>query len=595
MGRKQRPFARALASILGREARGPMWLLQSWASPSAPETPHGDENGLSLVRAMAPRRPKPSNGNGDGPWGRGPHCHFKTVLDADGWHQTPRTPLNEETALPCKAGPFVLDALDLYSEGLGGSFEKRIAQLIYAEALGGVLLDMQAGQVGDDAGYEVDSPSEEPASMQLSLNKRIWDSHQGLDYSRFFGLGANSDCDYCSLDYWVNAETSHLTVVDYEADVYGARQNVRYSWDAQRGELEAVCQAIEKGEQAPLTDPTIAQFAAAGPERASRVLRMRGKCDRECDFFVPCALSARFVERYHEARRKRSLVPNRADDELWIAVHLRWGDLGDRTEDPRTATDNSGTFMNKVMNLDSLITQTLRIQKLLAQRTKRTLVVHLFSEISADLVKDFTGAVNGTRLHVDTAPPQTLDLWSQCEVSLGRSSSQFFAVAAHLATKSIIFDAGGRPFWKNVRHPIVPIVDESFLAADWEEAANHVLEPCTDCLGSSTDAPTPRRPPFSEQSEGQSWTLLHPPTAVGASHVCPDGQRNAAESECLDAVHEVAQTLELPFRGLRVVDEGADGVVPGGCSYSFASKRGVFNRNSAGRSSPLYQLVCERE
>ena len=76
---------------------------------------------------------------------------------------------------------------------------------------------------------------------------------------------------------------------------------------------------------------------------------------------------------------------------------------------------------------------------------------------------------------------------------------------------------------------------------------------------------------------------------------CPNGQRNAAESECLAAVQEATHALGRPMRGLKVVDEGADGVVPGGCSYSFASKRGVFNRNSAGRSSPLYQLVCERE
>ena len=74
---------------------------------------------------------------------------------------------------------------------------------------------------------------------------------------------------------------------------------------------------------------------------------------------------------------------------------------------------------------------------------------------------------------------------------------------------------------------------------------------------------------------------------------CPDGQRNAAESECLAAVQEAAQGLHV--RGIRVVDEGPEGVVPGGCSYSHPSQRAMFNRNPAGRSSSLYTLVCVEE
>merc|ERR1719353_680151 len=74
---------------------------------------------------------------------------------------------------------------------------------------------------------------------------------------------------------------------------------------------------------------------------------------------------------------------------------------------------------------------------------------------------------------------------------------------------------------------------------------------------------------------------------------CPDGQRNAEESECLAAVQQAAQGLHV--RGIRVVDEGAEGVVPGGCSYSHASQRATFNTNPAGRSSSAYQLVCIEE
>ena len=78
--------------------------------------------------------------------------------------------------------------------------------------------------------------------------------------------------------------------------------------------------------------------------------------------------------------------------------------------------------------------------------------------------------------------------------------------------------------------------------------------------------------------------------APGQFTGCPDGQRNAEESECLAAVQQAAQGLRV--RGIRVVDEGAEGVVPGGCSYSRVSQRAMFNRNAAGRSSSLYELVC---
>ena len=74
---------------------------------------------------------------------------------------------------------------------------------------------------------------------------------------------------------------------------------------------------------------------------------------------------------------------------------------------------------------------------------------------------------------------------------------------------------------------------------------------------------------------------------------CPDGQHSAAESQCLAAVQEAAQGL--PVRGLRVTNEGAEGVVPGGCSYSRVSRRAIFNRNPAGRGSSLYELVCMEE
>ena len=76
---------------------------------------------------------------------------------------------------------------------------------------------------------------------------------------------------------------------------------------------------------------------------------------------------------------------------------------------------------------------------------------------------------------------------------------------------------------------------------------------------------------------------------------CPDGQRNAAESECLAAVLQATTALGLVLDGpvVKVVDAGADGWVPSGCSYSRGhGLRAIFNRNPAGRNWRSYPLVC---
>ena len=76
---------------------------------------------------------------------------------------------------------------------------------------------------------------------------------------------------------------------------------------------------------------------------------------------------------------------------------------------------------------------------------------------------------------------------------------------------------------------------------------------------------------------------------------CPDGQRNAVESECLDAVQAATTALGLDFDGhtFKVMDEGADGWVPSGCSYSRGhGLQAIFNRNPAGRNWRSYPLAC---
>jgi hypothetical protein len=72
---------------------------------------------------------------------------------------------------------------------------------------------------------------------------------------------------------------------------------------------------------------------------------------------------------------------------------------------------------------------------------------------------------------------------------------------------------------------------------------------------------------------------------------CPDGQRNAAESECLTAVQEATLALGLILQdsAVKVVE---DEWMPGGCSYSRLSHRVLFNRNPSGRRTSSYEQVC---
>jgi hypothetical protein len=72
------------------------------------------------------------------------------------------------------------------------------------------------------------------------------------------------------------------------------------------------------------------------------------------------------------------------------------------------------------------------------------------------------------------------------------------------------------------------------------------------------------------------------PSTVGSGQGCPAGQRSAAQHECMAAVLSVAfdEKLELhSARGLKVVNDGAEGAIPPGCSYSFTSTTAVFNTN----------------
>ena len=122
-------------------------------------------------------------------------------------------------------------------------------------------------------------------------------------------------------------------------------------------------------------------------------------------------------------------------------------------------------------------------------------------------------------------------------------------------------------------------------------------------LGLPAPLAVPAPPHTSVSSAASSSRDLDPrlrlaaPIGSSGRATCPDGQRSAREDECVAAVQEVAHALQLSVRdGLKVVDEGAKGLVPSGCSYSRHSKQALFNKNPAGGSgSDNYELACIAE
>ena len=289
---------------------------------------------------------------------------------------------------------------------------------------------------------------------------------------------------------------------------------------------------------------------------------------------------------------KKNATDELYKDELWFAVHLRWGDVGDG--DPNEMADDKSRWANKAANLGSLVQNALKVLDLLREHSKRKLVVHFFSEIDADGVKSFTDAIPNTVLHVDTPVTETLDLWSQCEVSLGRSTSGFFALAAHLSLKGIVLDVNGIPLMQSHTHPLVAVQD-SFYEEEFRAAAALVIDPDPAVPGFSGSSfgwapkplPSPSRSPLPLSSPSpapQSWAFY--------SGECPAGQRRAASSECSAAVQEAARFAGVEVRGRKNVDDGAAVFVPPGCSYSTVSKMAIFNVNPLGTRGEAYQYVC---
>ena len=116
--------------------------------------------------------------------------------------------------------------------------------------------------------------------------------------------------------------------------------------------------------------------------------------------------------------------------------------------------------------------------------------------------------------------------------------------------------------------------------------------------------PTPRTPAALHVTEYD--VARTPPAWTLGARGCPASKRNAAAHQCLAAVQEAAQRFGLEVRGFESVNDGParwksgghpgayrpEAHVPPGCSFSRVSKTAIFNNDTAGGSSELYQSVC---
>eukprot|EP00964_Phaeocystis_antarctica_P010580 scaffold5827_cov80-Phaeocystis_antarctica.AAC.2 len=131
----------------------------------------------------------------------------------------PAADSSERTDLPCDDGPYILDLCDC-GEGLGSSFKSHKTALAYATALRAKYIDLplyhgtkikSAEPVPDDA--NVRRANAAAAEPPRRAKEDIFDDHDKLNYSPFFGLGS-AKCNAASLQAHRAAATGHLTFVD---------------------------------------------------------------------------------------------------------------------------------------------------------------------------------------------------------------------------------------------------------------------------------------------------------------------------------------------------------------------------------------------
>jgi len=387
---------------------------------------------------------------------------------------------SERTDLPCDDGPYILDVCDC-GEGLGSSFNFHKTALTYATALRAKYIDLpqihgtkieSAEPVPNDA--NVRRANAAAAEPPRRTKKDIYDDHDKLNYSPFFGLGS-ARCNAASLQAHRAAATGHLTFVDAVQQQIEPRS--AYS-PSPTSNVHLLCARLESGlggvdrpsNELFDTDPTLSHVST---ELGGHTQRKLGKLVlvfsyeyrvgtsatfRHVDLNF-CAISPEFRQRWrtvqHLEARPRSLagVPT---SERVIAVHFRWGDLA------TTDVNNPNSAGDRTAPLSELAKVATDVRRKLGGAAVRVLLFteeeqpsrgRSDAEVAAEF-DAFTKAVPNTELRLGndtrvalndslaggsqtTSTPQDLMDMAQADVLIGGSSS-FFELAAHLS-EGVVF------------------------------------------------------------------------------------------------------------------------------------------------------------
>ena len=410
----------------------------------------------------------------------------------------------ERDDLPCDDGPYILDLCDC-GEGLGSSINFHKTALTYATALGAKYIDLplrhgekieSAEPLPDDA--NVRRANVAAAQPPRSAKQDIFDGHDRLNYSPFFGLGSKR-CNAASLKAHRaalaailrangTAPKGHLTFVDADqqqiepTDKQSRVSNV--NWLCARMESELINNAGDPDPPSALfdTDPTLSHVSRAlGGHTRSKLEKLVLVFDYE--FNHPdlgfCAISPEFRQRWRKAQhleaRPRSLKHTPISERV-IAVHFRWGDTA-------TADVNEPNRIgHRTVPLRELAKVATTVRKVLGGPQVRVL---LFTEPShEDLVQgrseaevvaefdDFTKAVPNTELRLgqntetrlgqnpqgasgramDVSTARDLIDMAQADALIGGSSS-FFELAAHLSEAPVFTSQPHESAWSTAATP----------------------------------------------------------------------------------------------------------------------------------------------
>ena len=406
----------------------------------------------------------------------------------------PAAASSERTDLPCDDGPYILDVCDC-GEGLGSSFNFHKTALTYATALRAKYIDLpqihgtkieSAEPVPVDA--NVRRANAAAAEPPRRTKKDMYDDHDKLNYSPFFGLGS-ARCNAASLQAHRAAATGHLTFVD------AVQQQIEPTNTQSRvSNVNLLCARLESGlggldqpsNELFDTDPTLSHVST---ELGGHTQRKLGKLVlvfsyefRHVDLNF-CAISPEFRQRWrtvqHLEARPRSLagVPT---SERVIAVHFRWGDTA------TTDVNNPNSEGDRTAPLSELAKVATDVRRKLGGAAVRVLLFteeewprrgRSDAEVAAEF-DAFTKAVPNTELRLGkdtrgalndslaggsqtTSTPQDLIDIAQADVLVGGSSS-FFVLAAHLS-EGVVFTnkpndgawltAAGQPVWQSAWGP----------------------------------------------------------------------------------------------------------------------------------------------